>query len=104
MANRFLDDVEMTDETRSACVEMCQMFHMSTGGLSLRYKNELGRFNYVTPTSYLELLLTFKTMLDKKRKYAFIADLSILIIPGLVLMDEIWLKYSLQNLQCSFQY
>ena len=29
--------------------------------------DELGRHNYVTPTSYLELILTFKTLLQQKR-------------------------------------
>ncbi len=28
----------------------------------------LGRKNYVTPTSYLELILTFKSLLSKKRE------------------------------------
>ncbi len=73
----------MTAETRSACVDMCKMFHMSTGGLSLRYRTELGRFNYVTPTSYLEMLLTFKSILDKKRTYVphHPTDYSLLVGP-----------------------
>ena len=33
----------------------------------LRFKNELGRYNYVTPTSYLELISSFKSLLGKKR-------------------------------------
>ena len=28
---------------------------------------DLGRFNYVTPTSYLELISAFRTLLDAKR-------------------------------------
>ena len=32
-----------------------------------RYEEELQRHNYVTPTSYLELIKTFKNLLDKKR-------------------------------------
>ena len=32
-----------------------------------RYLNELGRHNYVTPTSYLELINSFKTLLQKKQ-------------------------------------
>lgn len=31
----------------------------------LRFKNERGRYNYVTPTSYLELISSFKTLLGK---------------------------------------
>jgi len=33
----------------------------------IRYEEELQRHNYVTPTSYLELIKTFKNLLDKKR-------------------------------------
>ena len=31
------------------------------------FLEELGRHNYVTPTSYLELISAFKTLLGKKR-------------------------------------
>ena len=33
-----------------------------------RFYEELRRHNYVTPTSYLELILTFKSLLDVKRQ------------------------------------
>ena len=32
-----------------------------------RYFNQLRRHNYVTPTSYLELILTFKKLVQAKR-------------------------------------
>ena len=35
--------------------------------LSQRYKSEVGRINYVTPTSYVELIMSFKSLLAKKR-------------------------------------
>lgn len=35
--------------------------------MSERYFERLRRHNYVTPTSYLELILTFKTLLNIKR-------------------------------------
>lgn len=67
VACRFLEDVEMTDETREGCIKMCQCFHMSTIELSHRFLTELQRYNYVTPTSYLELISTFKALLKTKR-------------------------------------
>ncbi|CAK6963682.1 dynein axonemal heavy chain 7 [Scomber scombrus] len=67
VACRFLEDVEMTDETREGCITMCQSFHMSTIELSHRFLTELQRYNYVTPTSYLELISTFKALLKTKR-------------------------------------
>jgi len=67
VATRFLDDIEMEDEIRFGCIEMCQEFHTSTLKLSDRFLAELERHNYVTPTSYLEMINTFKLLLDNKR-------------------------------------
>ncbi|ELU17469.1 hypothetical protein CAPTEDRAFT_228350 [Capitella teleta] len=68
VATRFLEDVEMTDENRFGCIEMCKEFHTTTRILSERYFMELERHNYVTPTSYLELIHTFKSLLEVKRE------------------------------------
>ena len=67
VANKFLEELDMEDEMRSQCVSMCQHFHQSVRSLSEKYYAILRRQNYVTPTSYLELILTFKTLLSKKR-------------------------------------
>ncbi|CAN0131382.1 unnamed protein product [Bubo scandiacus] len=67
VASRFLEDVEMSEETRSGCIDMCKSFHTSTIVLSDLYYAKLQRHNYVTPTSYLELISTFKSLLEKKR-------------------------------------
>ena len=39
--------------------------------LYIRFFTDLGRHNYVTPTSYLELISAFKTLLGKKRDETF---------------------------------
>ncbi|XP_056144845.1 dynein axonemal heavy chain 7 [Lampris incognitus] len=67
VASRFLEDIEMTDESRQGCISMCKSFHTSTIQLSTRFLAELQHYNYVTPTSYLELISTFKVLLQKKR-------------------------------------
>ncbi|KAL5473898.1 hypothetical protein EMCRGX_G028462 [Ephydatia muelleri] len=67
VANKFLEDVEMEETMRTQCVSMCQYFHQSVRLLSEKYYSILRRRNYVTPTSYLELILTFKSLLFKKR-------------------------------------
>lgn len=69
VAQRFLEDVELDGDTRAGCVEMCKEIHQSTIKLSKRFLAELERHNYVTPTSYLELISTFKTLLGKKRRW-----------------------------------
>ena len=37
------------------------------------FLSDLGRHNYVTPTSYLELIASFRTLLDAKRAQVCIA-------------------------------
>lgn len=69
VAKRFLSEIALSDKEREVCIEMCQYFHTSTQTLSEEYYTRLKRYNYVTPTSYLELISTFKTFLAKKRKY-----------------------------------
>lgn len=71
VASRFLEDIEMTDERRNNAVRLCKEFHMSTRDLSAKFEAELGRMNYVTPTSYLELINTFKALLGVKRDEVF---------------------------------
>uniref|UniRef100_A0A2K6B1B9 Dynein axonemal heavy chain 7 n=1 Tax=Macaca nemestrina TaxID=9545 RepID=A0A2K6B1B9_MACNE len=67
VASRFLEEIEMSEEIRDGCIDMCKSFHTSTIDLSTSFFVELQRYNYVTPTSYLELISTFKLLLEKKR-------------------------------------
>ncbi|KAK0675118.1 DYH3 protein, partial [Pygoscelis papua] len=68
VANKFLEDVELKDDIRKEVVSMCKYFQESVRELSISYYTTLRRHNYVTPTSYLELILTFKTLLNSKRQ------------------------------------
>ncbi|KAL7290283.1 hypothetical protein TKK_0015983 [Trichogramma kaykai] len=56
VAKRFLRALEIDEETRSSCVGLCQLFHLSVQRASELYWLEQQRRNYVTPTSYLELI------------------------------------------------
>jgi dynein heavy chain, axonemal len=50
----------MDEETREKCAEILQFFHCSTQEWAHTFYNELGRKYYVTPTSYLEMINSFK--------------------------------------------
>ncbi|XP_064598423.1 dynein axonemal heavy chain 7-like [Liolophura sinensis] len=67
VATRFLAEIEMEEQEKAGCINMCRDFHTTTREVSERFLNELDRHNYVTPTSYLELINTFKTLLNLKR-------------------------------------
>ena len=89
VATKFLTSVELEPEVRVSIVNTCQVMHESSRALSTRMAEEAKRINYVTPTSYLELIRSFKDSLnkcrvavvDKRRRYevgleklAFAAD------------------------------
>jgi dynein heavy chain len=53
---------------KEGVVQMCGRIHQSVEQASRRYLDEQRRYNYVTPTSYLEVLSTFKILLGRKRE------------------------------------
>lgn len=57
----------MEDEVRKSCVQMVQQFHQDTERSSKKFLKQLKRNYYVTPTSYLELINTFKILLAQRR-------------------------------------
>ncbi|EGD83038.1 dynein heavy chain 2 [Salpingoeca rosetta] len=67
VAHKFLEEVDMEAEVREEVVSMCKHFHESVRTMSEDFYGTLRRRNYVTPTSYLELIQTFKDLLRKKR-------------------------------------
>jgi len=52
---------------------MCQVIHEDVVQYSERFLNELSRYNYVTPTSYLELLGIFSKLIGLKKNELVVA-------------------------------
>lgn len=48
-------------------VDMFKTIHKNVESTSVQFRNQLRRYNYVTPTSYLELLTLFRNILTEKR-------------------------------------
>ncbi|KNE63057.1 hypothetical protein AMAG_08223 [Allomyces macrogynus ATCC 38327] len=56
-----------TEQVLEGIVTLCVVMHESVRDKCLEFRQQLGRNNYITPTSYLELLGLYKKLLDKKR-------------------------------------
>jgi dynein heavy chain len=68
VANKFLDEVDLpTPEIRNSLSVHMADEHLSVTDASKKYLDTQGRFNYVTPKSFLELIGFYKFLLDKKR-------------------------------------
>ncbi|KAK3235325.1 hypothetical protein CYMTET_54468 [Cymbomonas tetramitiformis] len=68
VAENILDDMDGIQDVKGKLADMCVHFHSSVQKLSERYLLEARRYFYVTPTSYLELLGAFKSLLSNRRK------------------------------------
>lgn len=56
------------EEMKEKLSLMCVNIHLSVSNMAERYYMELRRRYYTTPTSYLELINLFLTMLSEKKK------------------------------------
>ncbi|XP_054991966.1 LOW QUALITY PROTEIN: dynein axonemal heavy chain 12 [Sorex araneus] len=68
VAVEFLGTLDLTVDERQVIVPICKHFHTTIMDLSQRFLQELGRHNYVTATSYLELIASFRQLLTKRRE------------------------------------
>lgn len=65
---KYLSTVEFTDESyRPKISSIFAEMHLSVINTSNRMLLELNRFNYVTPTNYIELVKGYKSLLEEKR-------------------------------------
>lgn len=68
VATRFMADVDVpTEEIREALSEHMSFVHLSIGEANVRFKEMERRNNYTTPTSYLELINFYKSLLGSKQ-------------------------------------
>ncbi len=68
VASQYLTGEELGEKEREGIVSICVDMQERVRALAERYKKEMQFYYYVTPTSYLELLKTFKKLLASKRK------------------------------------
>jgi dynein heavy chain, axonemal len=69
VAEQFLSNQGgVSEEDMKALASICVTFHQTAHTVSADFRQKERRNNYVTPTSYLELLLTYKSMLNEKQK------------------------------------
>jgi dynein heavy chain len=68
VAGRFLAEIEFPSEEAAAAVgQMMANVHLSIGDANKEFKLRERRFNYTTPTSFLELINFYKSLLGSKR-------------------------------------
>jgi len=73
VAEKFLKEVQLDETVRPAIVDMCMHFHQNCNELAAEFLLKTGRITYVTPTSYLELIVAFKLALARRREQVLAA-------------------------------
>ena len=68
VASRFLAEIELPHEDiRTAIALHMSEVHISINESNIQFLQSERRYNYTTPTSFLELINFYKSLLDKKR-------------------------------------
>eukprot|EP00741_Cyanophora_paradoxa_P024938 tig00000056_g24072.t1 len=68
VASRFLQDVDLgSEETKRSVADVFTVTHNSVAEMSNRMRLELKRYNYVTPTNFIELVKGYRELLTEKR-------------------------------------
>ncbi|XP_030047949.1 dynein axonemal heavy chain 6 [Microcaecilia unicolor] len=69
VSRKFFTNIDLgSDEMKDKFSHMCVEIHLSVTEMAERFYTELRRYYYTTPTSYLELINLYLSMLDEKRK------------------------------------
>ena len=67
VASQFLEDLDVDQSIKSGLVDICVDMQERVSQMTIKYQQEMRRYYYITPTSYLELIYTFKNLLNTKR-------------------------------------
>ena len=67
VATHFLRDVNLDAAVKDGVVDVCVDMQERVNALSLDYLQSVHRYNYVTPTSYLELIKLFRQLFESTR-------------------------------------
>ena len=67
VAESSFQELFLAPELQKSIVKSCKYFHEVMMRTSKQYFENEGRFNYVTPSSYLELIKLFKSLIAKQK-------------------------------------
>jgi len=67
VGTRFLSDVNLDGGIKQGLIDVCVDMQERVNELSSEYLAALRRYNYVTPTSYLELIKLFRSLFESTR-------------------------------------
>ena len=67
VAEYYMTNIDVDEKTKKGLVEMCVSMQKKVTVITERYREELRRHYYITPTSYLELIGTFQNLINTKR-------------------------------------
>lgn len=78
VSQAFFQNVDFgTEELKQSFSAMCVEIHVSVTDMAERFYSELRRRYYTTPTSYLELINLYLSMLEDKRQQLVLVSLTI---------------------------
>lgn len=69
VAKRVLQGISMDEDMEDRLIQLCVKIHLDVQANSEEFYQELRRRNYTTPTSYLELLNCYRSLLEEQERF-----------------------------------
>lgn len=67
VANHWMKSLKVEEYVKDACVEMCKHFHVDARKVCQKFYEKFGRKTYITSASYLDLIISFQSLMGLKQ-------------------------------------
>lgn len=86
VAVRYMDKIDVPKNLKDSAIIACEHFHITANVIKDEFFNDTGRIVYITSASFLELIRSFQSLVNKKQKE--IMDAKMRYIGGLETLKQ----------------
>lgn len=68
VAHHWMKELNVTEEVKEAAIDSCKYYHVEARKISDGFYRHFGRKTYITSASYLDLIISYQLLTNKKQK------------------------------------
>lgn len=73
VADHWMKDLNVSDNIKTAAIKACKYFHVQARDISDAFFKQYGRKSYITSASYLDLIISYQILTNKKQTEVMLA-------------------------------
>lgn len=68
VAKHWMKDLNVPASVKNSCVDLCKSFHIDARAVCDKFYKKFGRITYITSASYLDLIISFQSLMTRKQE------------------------------------